>query len=100
MFIDMSPSFRFKAHGDHNQRLLLSTALLFWLLGGPAHFPYEIKIQVGQSPLEPPSLALKPSSQAAVLGVDADTASRQVKAGKGKAQSHGHRWQIRVGPRH
>lgn len=26
--------------GDHNQRLLFNTALLFWLLGGLAHFPY------------------------------------------------------------
>lgn len=68
--------------GYHNQRLLFNTVLLFWLLGSLAHFLYQPKIQVGQSPLESSPLALKPLSQAEVLGVDTD-ALRQVKPRKG-----------------
>lgn len=84
LFIDMSPSFRFRAHRRMHrtwkpQRLLSNAALLFRLLGALVHFPCQPQIQVRQSPLESPPLALKPPSQAAVLRVDADTASRQVK---------------------
>lgn len=78
--------------GDHSQRILCIAALLLWLLGVPAHFPYELQTLVGLSSLEPLPLALKPPNQAAVLGVDADLALRQVKPGKGKVQSHGHNW--------
>lgn len=55
--------------------------------GGPGPFSLQPQTQFGQSPLEPPSMVLKPPSQAAVLGVDADTASRQVKPRKGKERS-------------
>lgn len=44
----------------------------------------------------PPPLALKPLSQAAVLGVDADATLRQVKPGKGKVQSHNHSLGMRL----
>lgn len=83
--------------GDHHQRLLFNNALLFWLLGVPAHFPCQPKIQVGQCLLMLPPLVLKPPTQAAVLGVDADAASRQVKPGKGKVQSHSHSLGMRLG---
>lgn len=82
--------------GDHHQRLLFNNALLFWLLGVPAHFPCQSKFQVGQSLLMPPPLVLKPPSQAAVLGVDADATLRQVKPGKGKVQSHNHNLGMRL----
>lgn len=65
--------------GDHSQRLLCITALLLWLLGAPAHFPFELQTLVGLSSLEHLPLAFKPPNQAAVLGVDADPALRQVK---------------------
>lgn len=78
--------------GDHSQRLLCITALLLWLLGAPAHFPFELQTLVGLSSLEHLPLAFKPPNQAAVLGVDADPALRQVNPGKGKVQSYGHNW--------
>lgn len=67
--------------------------------GGPGPFSLSSPNSVGQSPLEPLPLAVKSQSQAAVLGVDADAASRQVKPGKGKVQSHGRSLEMRVRPR-
>lgn len=81
----------------HTQRLLSNLALLFWLLGTPAQFPLQPQIQVGQSPWEAFPLALKPPGQAAVLGMDTDTASSQVKPGKGKIQSYVHSLGMRLG---
>lgn len=77
-------------------RLLFNAALLFWLLGAVCHFPLQSQIQVGESPLESFPLALKPPSQAAVLGMDANTASSQVKPRKGKVQSCAHSLGIRL----
>lgn len=64
---------------DCSQRLLYSDALLLWVWGLPDCFPLQPQIQVGQGSLESFSLVLKPPSQTAVLGMDADTAASQVK---------------------
>lgn len=36
--------------GDHSQRLLSSLALLFWLMGALALFPYSPKLSLGRVP--------------------------------------------------
>lgn len=47
--------------------------------------------------MEPFPMALKPPSQAAVLGMNTNTAPSQVKPGKGKVQSYAHIWGVRLG---
>lgn len=67
-----------------HSEIVSTDALLFRVLAAPDYFLSQPQIWVAQSPLEPFPMALKPLNQAAILGVDTDTALSQVKPVKEK----------------